>query len=289
MEFNFILPKNFKAQSVKHLLEETWMVPRKQRYFLHQKKHFWVNDELVSEEKIVVSADKIKIIFDIEDFKSLEVAYGQSSFAEILFEDEHFVIANKPEGMKTHPNIPGELALQNHVAAAVNQPVYVVHRLDELTSGAVLFAKNQFVLPILGKMFEDNLIHREYVALVHGHFNDKTFTIHEPIGKDRHDKRKQVVSKSGKDAITHVSVLSDFKRKSLIKVTLDTGRTHQIRVHLSSLIHPIVGDHLYGSDKNESRLMLHARQLTFLNPFTAEEISVSATSQTFDTRCQQEK
>lgn len=289
MEFNFILPKNFEEQSVKQLLEEKWLLPRKHRHFLRQKKHFLLNGQTVSNETLLVSGDKIQIIFDKEDFNELSVEFGDKSQANIMYEDEHLVIANKPEGMKTHPNQADELALQNHVAAAIGQPVFVVHRLDEATSGLVLFAKNQLVLPILGKMFEDNQIHREYVALARGHFPQKNMTIDRPIGRDRHDKRKQVVSKTGKKAITHLSVLTAYKKSSLVKLSLDTGRTHQIRVHLSSLTRQIIGDLLYGNDKHEARLMLHARQIRLRHPFTDEWVEISAPSETFDRRCQQEE
>ena len=289
MEFNFVLPKDFKSQSVAHLLEQTWLVPRKQRYFLRMKKHFLVNDRAVSDDEMLVSADRIKIIFDEEDFPLLEVNFGDEKLAEILYEDEHLVIANKPEGMKTHGNTKDEFALQNHVAARLNQPVYVVHRLDEATSGAVLFAKNQFVLPILGRMFENNEIHREYVALVHGHFQQKKLTINQPIGRDRHDKRKQIVSKTGKMALTHLSVLTAFRQHSLLALSLDTGRTHQIRVHLQAIGHPILGDLLYGKKEHEPRLMLHARQIVLRQPFSEQILEILAPSQSFDARCKQEE
>ncbi|MFC4652907.1 RluA family pseudouridine synthase [Lactococcus nasutitermitis] len=289
MEFNFILPENFKKQSVKHLLEDTWLIPRKLRYFLRIKKHFLINNQVANEELFVKAGDNVHLIFDVEDFPELTVPFGDAQKADILYEDDFFVVANKPCGMKTHGNLENELALQNHVAAALNQPVYVVHRLDEATSGAVLFAKNQFVLPILGQLFEQNKIHREYLALVYGTFAQNHFTINQPIGKDRHDKRKQVISKTGKAAITHVTVLENLKQKSLLKLILDTGRTHQIRVHLSAMNKPIVGDTLYTKDNNEARLMLHAAKLIFPNPFSGENIEVLAPSQSFDDRYQQEK
>lgn len=289
MEFNFILPENFTEQSVEHLLTTTWLVPRKLRYFLRSKKHFLVNGEAVSADRILVSADRIKIIFDKEDFPDLALKMGNPKLADILYQDEHMVIANKPEGMKTHGNSADELALQNHVAARIGQPVFVVHRLDEATSGAVLFAKNQFVLPILGRMFEQNQIHREYFALVNGHFDKKNLTIDKPIGRDRHDKRKQVVTKSGKAAVTHLSALTEFDKTSLVSLILDTGRTHQIRVHLAFLGHPIVGDLLYGKEKNESRMMLHAGKIILTHPFSQKKLEILAPSQTFDARCQKEE
>lgn len=260
MEFNFILPENFIPQVLSDLLEKTWLVPRKQRHFLRTKKHSLVNDQIIDENQLLHAGDKVTLIFDKEDFSNLSLKFGSASLADILYEDEHLIVVNKPEGMKTHGNTADEIALQNHVAAAINQNVFVVHRLDQATSGAVLFAKNQFVLPILGKMFEENKIHREYLALVAGHFLEETFTINQAIGQNRHEKNKRIISKHGQKAITHVQLIQNFTDKSLVKCILDTGRTHQIRVHLSSLGHPIIGDALYGQ-KSTSRLMLHAESI----------------------------
>ncbi|KGH33304.1 RluA family pseudouridine synthase [Lactococcus cremoris] len=280
MEFNFILPENFIPQVLSDLLEKTWLVPRKQRHFLRTKKHSLVNDQIIDENQLLHAGDKVTLIFDKEDFSNLSLKFGSASLADILYEDEHLIVVNKPEGMKTHGNTADEIALQNHVAAAINQNVFVVHRLDQATSGAVLFAKNQFVLPILGKMFEENKIHREYLALVAGHLLEETFTINQAIGQNRHEKNKRIISKNGQKAITHVQLIQNFTDKSLVKCILDTGRTHQIRVHLSSLGHPIIGDALYGQ-KSTSRLMLHAESIIIPHPFTNQLLAISAPSPSF--------
>ena len=280
MEFNFILPENFIPQVLSDLLEKTWLVPRKQRHFLRTKKHSLVNDQIIDENQLLHAGDKVTLIFDKEDFSNLSLKFGSASLADILYEDEHLIVVNKPEGMKTHGNTADEIALQNHVAAAINQNVFVGHRLDQATSGAVLFAKNQFVLPILGKMFEENKIHREYLALVAGHLLEETFTINQAIGQNRHEKNKRIISKNGQKAITHVQLIQNFTDKSLVKCILDTGRTHQIRVHLSSLGHPIIGDALYGQ-KSTSRLMLHAESIIIPHPFTNQLLNISAPSPSF--------
>lgn len=281
MEFSLILPKNIKMQSVSHLLEKTWLIPRKQRHFLRMKKHLFVNGQLVDWEEIVGPKDEITLIFDQEDFEVLTLKFGKPDLADILYEDEHLIIANKPEGMKTHGNTSEELELQNHVAAYLNSPVYVVHRLDRETSGAVLFAKNQFVLPILGRMFEENKIHRSYFAVIQGYFNERSLTLNKNIGRDRHNRKKYVTTKSGKKAITHVETLEKRKDSSLVKCSLDTGRTHQIRVHLSSENHPIIGDPLYNPHSKSERMMLHAGAISFIHPLTGKLLDISAPSNTF--------
>lgn len=280
MEYNFILPENFIEQPVSDLLEKTWFIPRKQRHFLRMKKHCLVNNKLINENQLVHAGDKITLIFDNEDFSNLSLKFGSANLADILYEDEHLIVVNKPEGMKTHGNTADELALQNHVAAAINQEVFVVHRLDQATSGAVLFAKNQFVLPILGKMFEENKIHREYLALVKGHFSENQFTIDRAIGQNRHDKNKRILSAKGQKAVTHVEIIKNFTDKTLVKCTLDTGRTHQIRVHLSSLNHPIIGEALYGQ-KSQERMMLHAGKIIIPHPFENKILEISAISTSF--------
>ena len=134
MEFNFILPENFIPQVLSDLLEKTWLVPRKQRHFLRMKKHALVNDQIIDENQLLHAGDKVTLIFDKEDFSNLSLKFGSASLADILYEDEHLIVVNKPEGMKTHGNTADEIALQNHVAAAINQNVFVVHRLDQATS-----------------------------------------------------------------------------------------------------------------------------------------------------------
>ncbi|MEY8537147.1 RluA family pseudouridine synthase [Lactococcus muris] len=281
MKFSLILPKKIKKQSVSHLLEYTWSMPRKQRHLLRMKKHLFINGLLASWEETVGPNDKVTLVFDQEDFDFLTVEPGDPNLADILYEDEHLIIVNKPEGMKTHGNSPQELALQNHVTAYLNAPAFVVHRLDKETSGAVLFAKNQFILPIIGKIFEENKIHRSYYAVVQGYFSEKNLTLHKNIGRDRHNRKKYVVSKRGKKAITHIETLDKSKKYSLVRCTLDTGRTHQIRVHLSSEGHPIIGDPLYHPYSTKSRMMLHAGKISFVHPLSGEDIEIAAPSDTF--------
>jgi pseudouridylate synthase len=186
--------------------------------------------------------------------------------------------------MKTHGNQPDEIALLNHVSAYVGQTCYVVHRLDMETSGLVLFAKNPFILPILNRLLEKKEIAREYWALVEGQVGSKELIFRDKIGRDRHDRRKRVVdAKSGQYAETHVSRLKQFPNQTtLVRCKLKTGRTHQIRVHLSHHKHPILGDPLYNSQSKTSRLMLHAFRLSLTHPLTLEKLSFTALSDTFE-------
>jgi 23S rRNA pseudouridine1911/1915/1917 synthase len=282
MNFTIILPKNAKSTPLAYLLENVWLVPRKQRHFLRTRKGLFVNGQVATDWSVEVGpGDTIMLAFEASDFGVKPVVFGDASLVDVLYEDDHLIIVNKPEGMKTHGNDPGEIGLLNHVSAYCGITCFVIHRLDTDTSGAIVFAKNPFVLPILNQMLEARQIHRQYVALCQGHFNRKSFTINQPLGRDRHDRRKQVVTPSGKRAVTHVSLVRSIGRNDLVECVLDTGRTHQIRVHLSHAGHAIIGDPLYGKVA-APRLMLHARQLSLVHPFSGEEVLVEARSATFD-------
>lgn len=283
MEFTFTLPKQTKKQTIKELLENEWLIPRKVKHFLRTRKNVLLNGEQVMFHQEVLPGDKVTLIFEDTDYDKPKIALGKASWIEPLFEDEHLIIINKPAGMKTHPNQPDEDdTLLNHLAAYLkkNQETpFVVHRLDKETSGAILFAKNPVVLPILSRMLEKKEIHRLYEAQINDHLPKPKLTINKPIGRDRHDRRKRIIDeRRGQRAITHITELKQVQQTSWVECVLDTGRTHQIRVHLLSIGKPIIGDPLYHPKANQNqRLMLHAKSLELTHPFTKEKIHVLAT------------
>ena len=275
--------------TVKELLEEQLLIPRKIRHFLRTKKNILINQKQVHWNEIVKPGDICQLTFDEEDYPPKEILWGNLDLVQEIYQDQHLIIVNKPEGMKTHGNQPGEIALLNHVSASVGQNCYVVHRLDMETSGLVLFAKNPFILPILNRLLEKKDIAREYWALVEGQVGSKELVFRDKIGRDRHDRRKRIVDeKNGQYAETHISRLKQFPNKTtLVRCKLKTGRTHQIRVHLSHHKHPILGDPLYNSKSRTSRLMLHAFRLSFTHPLTLEKLSFTALSDTFEIELKQ--
>ena len=289
MQFTFTLPESLPQMTVKQFLEEQLLIPRKIRHFLRIKKNILINHEEVHWNETVNPGDICQLTFDEEDYPTKEILWGNPDLVQEVYQDQHLIIVNKPEGMKTHGNQPNEIALLNHVSAYVGQTCYVVHRLDMETSGLVLFAKNPFILPILNRLLEKKEIAREYWALVEGQIGSKELIFRDKIGRDRHDRRKRVVDpKNGQHAETQVSRLKQFPNKtSLVRCKLKTGRTHQIRVHLSHHKHPIVGDPLYNSRSKTSRLMLHAFRLSFTHPITLEKLSFTAPSDTFETELKQ--
>lgn len=275
MDITITLPESHPMTTIRNLLEQEWLVPRKVRHFLRIRKNVWINQEPALFHFEVRGGDRITLRFEETDYHYQEVQLGQPSHIQPLYEDEHLIILNKPAGMKTHPNEPTEKnTLLNHLAAYLrkkDQRPYVVHRLDKETSGAILFAKNPFVLPILGRMLEQKKIYRRYQALVWGNIQ-QNLDLKDKIGRDRHDRRKRVVdNRNGQPALTHIYVDQVLKEQTQIYCVLETGRTHQIRVHLAHNGHPIVGDPLY-QNRPGKRLMLHAFELHMIHPFTHEKL-----------------
>ena len=289
MQFTFTLPSSLPQMTVKQFLEEQLLIPRKIRHFLRIKKNIKINQKQVHWNEMVKPGDICQLTFDEEDYPTKEILWGNPDLVKEVYQDQHLIVVNKPEGMKTHGNQPDEIALLNHVSAYVGQTCYVVHRLDMETSGLVLFAKNPFILPILNRLLEKKEIAREYWALVEGRVESKELIFRDKIGRDRHDRRKRVVdSKKGQYAETQVSRLKQFPNKtSLVRCKLKTGRTHQIRVHLSHHKHPILGDPLYNTQSKTSRLMLHAFRLSFTHPLTLVTLSFTALSDTFEKELKQ--
>jgi 23S rRNA pseudouridine1911/1915/1917 synthase len=275
MEYTMILPADQSEMTLRELLEHEWLVPRKVRHFLRTRKEVQINDQPALFHQIVTAGDKVTLVIEDSDYSYQPVLPGDPNQVDVCYEDQHLIIVNKPVGIKTHPNQPDEQdTLLNHVAAYLRpeqtQP-YVVHRLDKETSGVVLFAKNPFVLPILGRMLEQKQLYRRYQAIVWGTIK-KDQTIDKNIGRDRHDRRKRIIDpRNGKSAVTHVTIAKNDSETTNVYCVLDTGRTHQIRVHLASIGHPIVGDPLY-QQRAAPRLMLHGRELHLVHPFTKERL-----------------
>ncbi|CAH1204166.1 hypothetical protein PAECIP111893_02170 [Paenibacillus plantiphilus] len=201
----------------------------------------------------------------------------------ILYEDDWCLVLDKPSGMPVHPSAPGqrgtlaEAAARHCLMMGDPQPVKHIHRLDDDTAGPVLFAKNDLAQLRLDEAMRQKRIDRRYAAIVQGTLSRKQGTINEPIGKDRHHGARRRVSNTGDQAVTHYKVAEEYRLASLVRLQLDTGRTHQIRVHMSHLGHPLVGDTLYGgSNLYLNHQALRGELLVFPHPLTGNEITTAA-------------
>jgi len=201
---------------------------------------------------------------------------------DIIYEDSDVIVINKPQDMVVHPapgNYSGTLvnALLNHCTdlSGINGVLRpgIVHRIDKDTSGALVVAKNDNAHNSLAAQLKDHSMTRSYIALVEGIIKSNEGTIDEPIGRHPKDRIKMAIVESGKRAVTHFKVLERFESNTLVECNLETGRTHQIRVHMAKIGHPLVGDLIYGFKKQRFNLkgqVLHAKKLGFMHPSTNE-------------------
>ena len=208
---------------------------------------------------------------------------------DIVYEDDDVIVINKPQGMVVHPaagNESGTLvnALLYHCGeslSAINGVIRpgIVHRIDKDTSGLLVAAKNNEAHLKLSEQLKERKALRKYNALVNGNIKEDFGTVNKPIGRSPSDRKKMAIVQGGREAVTHYSVLERFGRYTLIECVLETGRTHQIRVHMASLGHSIVGDKVYGVKKERFNLngqLLHARTIGFVHPKTGEMMEFSA-------------
>ena len=240
-----------------------------------------VNGKMVKAGYILKKNDKVTV--NIPKLRSLDVC-AEDIKLNIIYEDDDVIIVNKEKGMVVHP------ANGNYTGTLVNALMYthkdnlsgingvirpgIVHRIDKDTSGILVIAKNDIAHKKLSHQFKIHIITRKYIALVKGIIKEDELTIDKPIGRNPKDRKKMAITqKNSRVAITHIKVLRRYysSNVTLVEATLETGRTHQIRVHMSSIGHPLVGDEVYGSKDTKFAVhgqMLHAKILGFIHPTT---------------------
>lgn len=246
--------------------------------------------KLIEEDKVLVNGKstganyKVKLNDEIEVNDNLDFSINiekEDIPIDIVYEDEYLLVINKKSGMVVHP-APG-----HYTGTLVNALLYkfdlegdsirpgIVHRLDKDTSGLMLVAKTEKIHDILATMIKEKKVKRCYLALVDGLINHETGTIDAPIGRDVYDRQKMAVTDiNSKDAVTHFKVLKKYDDKTLVECILETGRTHQIRVHMKYINHPVVNDPIYNKKKSdEFGQMLHSKSIEFIHPITKEKLS----------------
>jgi len=237
-----------------------------------------VNGNKVKNSYIVKTNDLIQIDEYIEEDITAE---PEKMDLDIIYEDDDVIVVNKENGMVVHP------AIGNTKHTLVNGLLYhskelskvngefrpgIVHRIDAYTTGLLMIAKNDFTHEFLSNQLSSQKANRKYIALVWGVIKEDTATIDAPIGRDTQDRKKMAVIGGGKEAITELKVLERYKNATLVELTLKTGRTHQIRVHMNYINHPVVNDPVYGKRKilDATGQCLHAKTLGFIHPKTNE-------------------
>lgn len=244
----------------------------------------------ITGKKNTKSGNKLKgtetIVVNLPEDETLDLI-PENIPLEIIYEDSDIVVINKAPNMVVHPahgNYNGTLvnALLYHIKdlSTINGVIRpgIVHRLDKDTSGVIIVAKNDEAHTNLSEMFKEKTLEKTYVCIAKGIFKEKSGRIETLIGRDPRDRKKMaVVTENGKIAISNYEVLDESKNYSLVKVRIETGRTHQIRVHMKSLNHPILGDSTYGNSTDGiKRQMLHSYRLKFIHPISKKEMVVTA-------------
>ena len=246
--------------------------------------------KLIKEEKVTVNGKFVSSSYSVKMGDSINVddsfTYEEDIIPEdipldIIYEDDDLLIINKESGMVVHP------AAGHYHGTLVNALLYkyplnsgdklrpgIVHRLDKDTSGLMVVAKNEWTHEKLSEMISKKEVERKYLAIVSGVIKNDSGTIDAPIGRDSHNRQKMAISENGKESITHFKVLERYHNNTLIEGKLDTGRTHQIRVHMAYIGFPVLNDPLYGRGKsNEFGQMLHSYSIKFNHPRTGKELS----------------
>lgn len=254
--------------------------------------------KLISEGAVLVNGGAVKSNYKVRggDLVSVSIPEPEELQVEaedipldILYEDGDLIVVNKPQGMVVHP-APG-----HHSGTLVNALLYhcqgqlsgingmlrpgIVHRIDRDTSGVLMVAKSDVAHRGLAAQLADHSITRKYHAIACNNIKEDTLTIDRPLARNPKDRKKMAIVPGGRRAVTHIRVLERFGRYCLVEAQLETGRTHQIRVHLSSIGHPLLGDTVYGSEKQPFSLqgqVLHASVLGFVHPVTGEYMEFEA-------------
>lgn len=254
--------------------------------------------KLIKENRVFVNGKNEKESYKIKvnDNITIQIEEPKSSKLEaqdiplnIIYEDNDIIVINKPKGMVVHPgNGNPDNTLVNAVLAHCKGSLSgiggeirpgIVHRIDKDTSGLIIVAKNDKSHINISEQIKNHEVTKIYTALVKGNISEDEATIDMPIGRDKKDRKKMSVTRDGKEAVSHIKVIKRYGNYTLIRVKIDTGRTHQIRVHMAKIGHPVVGDEVYSSGKNEFGVkgqMLHSTILKFKHPISGKEIMLEA-------------
>ncbi|MBB5174854.1 RluA family pseudouridine synthase [Texcoconibacillus texcoconensis] len=280
VSFQWIVPKEWEGAFLREFLREDKQISRKLLKEIKFQGHLSLNDQSVTVKSVIKEGDCVCVRLPVEQVS--EVLKPLQYELDIIYEDKHILIINKPPYLPTIPSREdSDYSLANAVVnyyekQRIPGTFHAVNRLDRNTSGLVLIAKHRYAHDLFVKQLKHTL-QRTYLAVVHGRLTPPSGTVRAPIARKTTSIIERMVSPDGKDAITHYHTLDASDKATLVDVQLETGRTHQIRVHFHYLGHSLVGDDLYGGETSKfPRQALHAKRVTFVHPFTSEEMMFEA-------------
>ena len=269
MEINYKIKNN--TQTINSTLQNELKISSRLLYKLIKLNKIELNHKPCDTRKTGTFGDTITINFDYEEDNSNIIPTKMN--LNIIFEDDWLLVVNKPAGIAIHPSVLHYSdSLCNGIKfyfdkIGLKKKIRPVNRLDLNTSGLVVFAKCEYIQECLINQMKNNQFKKEYLAVCDGIFDEKSGTINLPIARKENSIIERCISENGQTAITHYEILKEFDNYSLVKCSLETGRTHQIRIHMSAISHPLLGDSLYGSISDLiNRQALHCYNLQFIHP-----------------------
>jgi len=281
MKLEYVVKDLTKYENVKQVLKEEFLMSDRLIIKLKNSKQIFLNNSITFVNQKLQIGDII--CFDLDFEETCDNIVPTKMDLDILYEDDGMLIVNKPPFIPVHPSMEHyEDSLSNGVKYYFNsinlkRKIRPVNRLDKNTSGIVIFAKNEYIQECLVKQMKSGTYEKIYLALVDGIIDKEKQIIDAPIARKEDSIIERCVSSTGYTAITIIELLKSFYDYSLIRCTLKTGRTHQIRVHTSYIGHPILGDDLYGKKSDEiNRQALHAYKINFIHPISKEKIKIQA-------------
>ncbi len=280
MELEYLVENN-KYKNINEILSLEFKISTRLKNKLIKKGMIFLNGSVVDTRSNINIGDKLVIDFNYNEDNSNIVP--KEIPLDIVYEDDWLLVVNKPSGIAIHPSILHfDNSLSNGIRyyfdkIGLKKKIRPVNRLDTDTSGLVIFAKCEYIQESLNFQMKDNTFKKEYICLCSGLFDKKEGTINLPIARKEGSIIERCIDENGKKAITHYKVLKEFKDYSLVLCKLETGRTHQIRLHMASTHHPILGDTLYGTSSSLiSRQALHSYKMKFVHPITKKELELTA-------------
>lgn len=281
MFLEFFVDSDCKYCTIREVIKNEFNISSRLLTILRYEKRIYLNKQVSHLDKILSPGDYILVDLDFNEENNNIVPTEME--LNIIYEDDYYLVINKPSGIPTHPScLYYKTSLANGIkyyfdVIGLKRKIRAVNRLDKDTSGLVLFAKNQYIHDALSKQMISKAFKKEYLAILDGILAQKTGTISAPIKRKENSIIERVVSNDGDASITHFECIKIFSNYSLVRFYLETGRTHQIRVHSAFIGNPVFGDSLYGTRSNLiNRHALHASKISFIHPIIKENVVYNA-------------